>query len=662
MAKVNHQTDPLLRDLDILLFPAEEIATKTQAELLKIQISFGWGEQWGTFDIPNHHLPPGRFQRAGHRIIDFRAACEGREQLLKSIVVLSCTLWLSLPPGRGTFIAPTTHLGYLHAIKRLVLNTISCGRDDALWNLLSLDEVETILGHSSRLPAHLQALQHRGVIPQPTFTFKQKPHEGRRKNVPAVESTVHQTQPFQALSDELVAEIGWRCIWITKNLASVVVDTFDLIITNYAPESRSICSRRSLSESAKKFLRRRASELEPSQPLPIPFQINETIVTTSGGKSTSQLTWPPKHLQSLFRFASLVQAAHLFLIGISGGARVSEMLSMTCSGLIETSDGSRLQGRTYKYAATIGGLPRDWPMPKIAADAASNQIALARILRQYSAAMRIDVDSNDLWVAMPHAHFPPGDPAIDLNPQIDRLRSIFNLDGFITQSDLRGRKIHMHRLRKTTGRLVGLALTNSVQVLLDLFGHQSVDTTMKYLLSHADIADEARAVAEAQTIMFAKDALHNHSAGGGRAQKKLEFWENERATLRGMEKLDAQSIDELAIDLTDNGKYWQLVRPGVLCTRILGEIGACVGSALDIDPSNCSPSCQHRYEMPMNKAIVDQTIERIIAHLQFANESGEAMAAAQWEGQLMSNLIRFDDLKEKWSKHPTVAKILTRPA
>jgi hypothetical protein len=160
--------------------------------------------------------------------------------------------------------------------------------------------------------------------------------------------------------------------------------------------------------------------------------------------------------------------------------------------------------------------------------------------------------------------------------------------------------------------------------------------------------------------MFATEAIVEADEGGGAAAKMVQNRVTEFARLRGVDKLDAKSIDELARDLTENGQYWELVRPGVLCTKLPGQIGACNGKQGAADSSRCKSTCGNRYEMAANKAGVDATISRILEHLQMAIDDDEPMLAEQWRGQLVHNVMRFDSLRAKWSEHPVVAEELER--
>jgi hypothetical protein len=297
----------------------------------------------------------------------------------------------------------------------------------------------------------------------------------------------------------------------------------------------------------------------------------------------------------------------------------------------------------------------------MAAVAVLQQLRIARLAQAVSKAYGFDNRGENLWVQMPtQKKAIVGLPLNTIGAGLKRLVAAFGLQDLLPRTTIRERNIHAHRMRKTTGRIVGLALANAVQVLMDLYGHEDPEMTVGYLLSNPDIAEEAKAVAQAQTLMFAADAIAHADEAGGPAADTLRKDIESFARLRGLTKLDAASIDELARDRTEGGLYWELVRPGVLCTKLPGQVGACNRKQGSPDPSHCKSDCDHRLEQAAQKENVNRTIERVLAHIERAIANDEPLAEQQWRGQLVANIFRFNDLREKWSTHPIVADELKR--
>ncbi|MBB3835272.1 hypothetical protein FHR55_003516 [Xanthomonas arboricola] len=538
-----------------------------------------------------------------------------------------------------------------------------------IWSRLSADDLYTIAPRTGKrnFSRIFETLSQRQLLTDVVDipARRRLDHlENRRKGKSLPVANERAVAPYVALPDVFVSECGWRCVWLIKELGPFVLRALSLALEGN-PVDQGISKHSALKKfrrAAKKRLRTCEWFNAAGSTVTPPFELNLKSLDEKGHwKSGQSLKWPPKSLPDLWRLAWLMQAAHAFVVGLSGGPREGELLSLTKDSLIESANGWRLRGKTYKLVFRDDGEVRDWPAPQMCVVSIEQQAKLACLAEDAARARGHETAGPQLWVLLPtNDYTTSGSPLNSLGSSFRGLVRILKLQHLLPDTSMRERTLHPHRLRKTTGRLVGLALTNGLQVLMDLYGHEDPEMTTAYLLSNKDIAEEAQAVAEAQTIMFAKDAISNIEGAGGKAADRVRNSVSAFAKLRGVSKLDAQTIDELARDLTENGQYWELVRPGVLCTKLPGQVGACNGKQGAPDASHCRSTCAHRLEAAAQKEATNRVIERIIGHLERALLDEEPLVAERWRGQLLANLGRFEEVRERWSSHPMVAEELLR--
>ena len=667
--------EALRSDALVRLESLATIQTMSRTQLLKLQSQFGFGAEWGRIEIPASFMPPGRHREHSRRVFDFRDIANGNDAAIAAVTKLMCLRWL-VPVGQSSEPPSTSTLsGTLRELKRLLPLALAKPSEDPskIWSRLKSSDLYSVLPVSANgtdFGAIFRSFKERGLLEDVvdiSIDRGARRQERSRKGKPAPRKNRPQVAPFLHLPDRFVAECGWRCIWLVKSLAPTLIDLLASIF-----ESQRLRMDVQSREAHKQFKQLVAERIcnwtwldaarRPIDSLPFTLFLRSRAGLKASEKSRL-MAWPPQTLADLWALLALVQGANAFIVGISGGPRHGEILSQTRKILIESSQGFRLGGKTYKLIFNDAGADRDWPAPALAVAAVLQQVRLASCVRQAAKVYGYPREGEELWVRLPmHTVKDTGAPLGTLEVSIKNLVSAFGLQDALSGQTIRETNLHLHRLRKTTARIVGLTLTNAIQVLMDLFGHEDPEMTLRYLLSNQDIAEEARAVAEAQTIMFAVTAIEDAQKGGGGGASTLRDRVAEFAKLRGIEKLDAKSVDELARDLTENGQYWELVRPGVLCTKLPGQIGACNGKQGAPDSSRCKSTCQNRYEMAANLSGVDATIARILEHLQKALDEDEPMLAEQWRGQLVQNIFRFDSLREKWGQHPLVAEELARLA
>jgi hypothetical protein len=237
-----------------------------------------------------------------------------------------------------------------------------------------------------------------------------------------------------------------------------------------------------------------------------------------------------------------------------------------------------------------------------------------------------------------------------------------------------GQNLRPHRFRKTVARLAALALTQAPKILMDVFGHKSIEMTLYYILTDKDLQSDIEQVNRELRVIRAKQAVDHMleeeltsaskpSVGsyGGPASTMLNESikiQRERLHRQGKE-WDTSSSIELAEILTLQGKAWELVRPGVICTKFPGtEFGPCNKSTGRPEPSRCQSTCSHRLEEAFLREDVDKTIQAAVYAFENSGNQGDELTQEAWAGQIKTNITRFTDLYSKWIENPTIQKII----
>ena len=127
---------------------------------------------------------------------------------------------------------------------------------------------------------------------------------------------------------------------------------------------------------------------------------------------------------------------------------------------------------------------------------------------------------------------------------------------------------------------------------------------------------------------------------------------------RGETEFDTKTLRETAETLTFNGDYWTLVRPGVICTKGLGEYGPCTKNHRAPDPGACRTTCGHRLETSRAKQTCEDALHALVNERANAACEGAEMLLANLDGQILAQLKRWDDVRERvLSAHPNTRAI-----
>jgi integrase len=465
----------------------------------------------------------------------------------------------------------------------------------------------------------------------------------------------------QPLPDEYVAEGGWRVLWIAQelgpNLLTVARQIADVIaadpIEGADVLADSVGSRRRLKFkqliAEHKWVDSKGGLMDAP-----PFSLAANVW---GGAALEAGEWPPTTAAHILGLLQLLQMSHLWIALLSVGSRISEMLSFRPNSIVHSSDGTPFaNGLTFKLVDRIGGGERDWPLPDVALNAIRQQEELCELIHRLgylsgdpepATASGIAAE-NTIWARIgSRTEF-----SSDVN---ERLRLMSVCLGLTDKPG--GKNLTTHRFRKTVARLAALALSGAPKILMDLFGHRSIEMTLQYILSDPDIQAEIKQVVEDVAVMRARDAIESIDSYGGPAAKRIAgMLSQERARLG--RDLGAADMRQLAEVLTLSGQSWALVRPGVICTKLPGSAGPCTKKVGRPEPSRCRWGCDHRLEEAYLRDDVDRSIAEAVKLYELEVIDDNEMGQEFWAGQILAHLRRFEDIEQKWTVHPTVAQVL----
>lgn len=676
------------------------IHTMEKVELLKLQNQLGLGSEWGFLLFPEDWMPNGSLKQPSARRIDLRRQFKGLNvsaadfDLAVRTVTAGILLCIASPiynPRYVQYLAPSS---VLNVGRQLVKLAKQAARLPARLDGTLLARLPRPRNSKSERKARIEIERFERFaerdlwrdVPERSTELPPVPSPA---GPPREISTKPKNRVYMPLSDEFLAAAGYRIVWLVETLGPALLDCGRAInqIRMNNPLDEGVRETQSWrrTELSKSFLRKFEWIAPDDTPiLEIPFDMH-----FSGMGKGGEFAWPPRTMSQVRMLLRQLQSAHLFMFLISTGGRISEALSLQPGCVVEATGGIPLaSGRTYKLSLSIGGKERDWPIPAIVVQALKQQEELASFTILDDAddeddeeettertlatdqAPRNGEDGND-------AGFDDDDELLEDIISSSGLASIWTREGgsgevihgeynvylrrLVTvlglTEELGSGKLHAHRFRKSTARLIALSILGAPKILMELFGHKQIAMTLHYILSDPTIRAEMLEVARAQTIMLAKTAINSVEEAGGPAADKVKA-AVEVVRFRMGEDFGDDSIEALAETLTNNGRDWQLVRPGVLCTKGPQVSGACTPSTAMAEPSRCRASCDHRLELGFLRDDVDKAIRFAVAQVEAATVEDDEMKAEMWRGQILMNIDRFESLKAAWSSNAIVNDLL----
>ena len=656
------------------------VQTMSPEELILVQAKLGFGNRYGFWDIPENWLP------AGHRVpgkltIDFRSRLQyvgvPSSHLDDAVLCLSryAVLLALVPtgqgPANGRYLKPLTLWSCLYSAAPLILAASSkkfaadSPEGMSFFSRYTEDDLKRITQQDARSGVRdelnrASALCDRGLWTDRPYYFIAKvkgldhtPAVRGHDRRPKAEPRIGKHQP---LPDDYVAEGGWRALWLMKELGPSllviarefvsVLKAHPLQTSTCAPET-AIKRRRlalRLALSAHSWVDSKGKIVEAP-----PFSLQ---LSGRGVPKKQESQWPPTSPNAVIAILQLLQMAHLWVVLLSAGARIGEMLSVAPGSIVRAPDGTPFaNGLTFKLVDRVGGVERDWPLPDVAVEAMQQQEKLCSLIHDLGH-LSVDSESSSkrrsVWVRL--------GSRTEFTADVSRwLRTMSTSLGLTDKPG--GKNLTTHRFRKSVARLAALALSGAPKILMDLFGHKTIEMTLYYILTDPAVQAEIKQIVEEVAVMRATEAIENITQYGGPAARKLiEIVDKERAQLG--RDLGAADIRQLAEILTLNGQSWELVRPGVICTKLPGGTGPCTKSVGRPEPSRCRSDCRHRLEHAVLRNDVDWCISESVRLYELERDDQNEMMQEMWAGQILTHLRRFDDLCEKWSHNASVMEVL----
>lgn len=495
------------------------------------------------------------------------------------------------------------------------------------------------------------------------------------------------------LPDEYVAEMGQKSQWLSYELAPQLIDVAEKISAVWA-ETES----QGYSESQLRTYRNaRAVEILRSyvwtdsqgrELSKLPFPVKQAQLQNADGTKKSRAhertpRWPPEIWTDVMGWLGIIQSGHYFIAGLSMGTRQGEGLALERSNITYAPDGfPYANGKTFKLVERHDGQVRDWVLPDAAVDALEKQ---ARMVKAAEKIANLVVKQNSnrgkqpghdsstfLWAQLSAA--PSTSDATkrlkNINPALKNFAEMLQMSLAPGKQSLRS-----HRLRKTLARLVALAVSQAPKLLMDVFGHKTIEMTLYYILADKELRVEAEKVARELNVMRAKEVVEKMveadvapetstllgGYGGLGAITIREAVESYRAkTHRCGEDWGSETAEELAQMLTCQGVSWLQVRRGVICTKLPGEAGPCNKRLGRPEPGKCNITCTHRLEEGFLREDVDATIADCVRSYSEASQDSESLTAAHWAAQIRVQVPRFPDLQAKWMADPIVMQLMKR--
>ena len=627
-------------------------------------IEFLPGVQVGAqiYVVPKKWLASGTHQRESYRCL---TVLEGQNDLLGPYEEsLKRSLFgLFLPRQTGTGVRRfkmSTWLGSARLLRKMAhWSATNAPGMTTLWNHLTrqdwlqmyqqLSESHRTRCDIRRIAMYLLDLGTRGVLSDfPTVNtaeqveetidvgLTERTIERVRKNQPAPsKSKKIEQSSFEPFSMIFVTEFVKRSLWFIDNLGMQLLDCWEELRRVNARAA--LLGRRQSHPTTTNERRAVIAEFDwrdmDGRPLTeLPWE----ILLRENGRQIVTNVWPPKDGASINMLVSTLQVFDYSLTSFCTGARSSEVLSGT-DGSVSGNQPERFEATTFKLEAEWDGRVRDWPVHPIVQGALKLQIRLAKIVRPEN--------TDHLWVLLNDGSEPAGYPLMNVNEPLVHAVKRLQLEHLTGDS-----RPHSHRWRHTVAYIIALTVTHAQQTIMDLFGHRNYEMPLVYMLGHPQMAEHVARVADEMAYMIAEEAVLDAESGsaGGPAAEELEAGLAHFKMRRGEDELGAEDLHEAVEILTFNGKQWELVREGVLCTKVLGQFGPCTKNRGAADPGSCRTDCTHRLELARAKAGCQSALDALLAEYSRSVVERLDMVAVNLEGQILANLKRWDDVRSQY--------------
>lgn len=530
---------------------------------------------------------------------------------------------------------------------------------------LTSGDVKRITNEVARLRTFADRGLWADVVPTANPPGKTTSVKGEKE----VKAPPHVPSPHLPLPDEYVGEMGMHARWVIEELGPTLLDLCTEIEALWDRTERpqaTVEAIKQVRQDALKLLLVGAIWVDSSgnriERLPFTQKIEGKLVHR----------WPARTLKDVLYLMKLLQAAHYFVVGLSMAGRNSEITTLQ-RDCVQDDPGALpgVAGRTWKLVDRHDGAVREWVLPDLAMTAVEQQVRLVRVAermgRLSSRKGRNPNEGTHLWAQIGVAAADSKRQLLKVGPHMKWFARALGMS-----TTPLGQGLRIHRFRKTIARLAGLAIAEAPKVLMHVFGHRNMDQTLYYILAdkklQADIEKVARELRVmrgrglVRAIVDAENKGENSGFGGPALAVVSEAIAVHREMLHQQGKTwGADSVYELADIFTLRGIAFQIVRPGVVCTKYPGtESGPCNKSFGRPEPSRCQTHCKHRLEEPFLRQDVEDSIQNCVMHYKAATEERNDLTQATWAVQIVVHLPRFPDLETKWQGDPTVKEMLER--
>jgi len=470
--------------------------------------------------------------------------------------------------------------------------------------------------------------------------------------------------PFSPIPDDYLAEMGPRILWLVQDfgpnllqLLEAIPDLFSDINVNTRQSSQSKAKMIRLC----RYFDQNVWRDHDGQPITAPpFHLK----TASGRlRSKKKFDWPPTTWDQIKVLSVTLQSAHLWIALLAMAGRVSEIKSLPRAYVEWARDGKPyVSGKTYKLSQYLTGEEREWPAPEVLVDALAQQVRLVKAWERIMPALQgefeddetLQIKGDHFWASLGSAS--QADPTDELRSEGLALRMLAQRLGMDPKPG--GKNLHPHRFRKTIARLMGIAIVDSPRVLMRLLGHRDIAMTMHYILTDKALQTEIEQVTRELRIMRCQGVIKDIRAslnvpgalafgghGGGAAPLLAEAIKAKEEELhRQGQEWDVDTTYEMALHLTNGGRFFRLTRPGVVCLKEDRNAGPCT----------CDSLCINRIEEKTTRRDVIELIPILVNQGRRALADNELLLLENTVEQLEDELARFEDIGAEWLTNPEV--------
>ena len=678
-------------------FALEEFQNLTKEDLLLAQAIAGHGDEWGVWKTPKD-ICESRLQEF-NRTIDF--AWQMRKQLAKTplpdsqseliaelvqegtLVLTRIALLMRLAPSGGKIKSKSQRMKpssmsvclyqyYPSIIARAIQRKAVYPDSPGLLGCLAEDdllELRKNKRHRVELD-RLGTLAARGwwtdLPPLPDVTQTTDP--SGPKPIPVPQDVPGE---FQHIDNLYLEKFGPHNLWLIRELGPRLLPLLEDLATHLEDLDFSNIFKHVLRNVVRNFIAQHLKDHPWLDGMGRPLKPNFPLKT--GAKSKDKFQFPPRKWAQLKVLSVTLQSAHLFLTLLASAGRIGEVDTLPRSCVTTARDGKDyVKGWTYKLSGNLFGDAKQFPAPPVLVQTLGQQVRLAEVWLRLppknlaDGLLKEQPLHNALWLSLgASANSNAAEPL--LNP-VDALMKLAERIGMDPKPG--GINLHPHRLRKTIGRLAGIALFNSPTALKRLFGHKCIEMTLRYILCDKDIQTEAEAVLRelrimhcAETLEEVRDAIalgtplpaHSGAAASRMADAVKEH--EVHLTASGRVWKEGSAYD-LAYLLTARGKGWRFMQKNIICAKAPGEAGLCMKNRGEPNTSNCKPECDNRIVLALARRDADEIVGAYMQICLQALEEEQFDTFYYSMEQIFKELDNFPDIKERYLAEPQMQSLL----